>query len=305
VTEPGTFDANFAKPGISFESGPGELTSVVLEHDGARVRLCTHGAHVLSYTPRGQHDVLWLSPQAIFSPGKAIRGGIPVCWPWFSDHQDDPQLPAHGFARTAQWTLIGSSSDEKGKTVDLTLVDDETTRSMWPYAFRLNYQVSLSSVFRAVLRVTNTGDESFCFTEALHSYFSVADITTSSLDGLGGHDYLDKVEGFRRKSQSEPTLRFGAETDRIYLQTEGDCTLDDERSARRIRIRKTGSRSTVVWNPWAARAREMADFPDSDFKAMVCVETANAADAVVELAPGASHTLGVCIESAARRFGPR
>ena len=301
MTELETLNADFAKPGISFEQGPGVLNTVLLHHDGACVRLCTHGAHVLSYVPRGQSDALWLSPQAVFSPGKAIRGGIPICWPWFSDHRDAPHLPAHGFARTAQWTLVESSSGEDAKTVELTLGDDASTRSMWPKPFQLNYRVSLSAVFRASLSVTNTGRETMRFTEALHSYFSVLDIRQASLNGLGGHDYLDKVDGFRRKSQPESALRFCAETDRIYLHGDadgkGDCTIDDERGGRRICIKKSASRSTVVWNPWTTRAREMADFPDADFTGMVCVETANAADEVVELVPGASHTLSVCIES--------
>lgn len=298
MTELETLNAGYAKPGISFESGPGVLNTVLLQHDGAHVRLCTHGAHVLSYVPRGQPDALWLSPQAVFSPGKAIRGGIPICWPWFSDHRDDPHLPAHGFARTAQWTLIESSSSADAKTVELTLGDDANTRSMWSNPFRLNFRISLTDVFRAALKVTNTGTEMMRFTEALHSYFRVLDITQTSLSGLGGHDYLDKVDGFRRKSQAEPALRFSTETDRIYLHDQGHCTIDDELGRRRIRIEKTGSRSTVVWNPWTTRAREMADFPDADFTNMVCVETANAADEIVELAPGASHTLSVCIESA-------
>jgi glucose-6-phosphate 1-epimerase len=298
VTELETLNADFAKPGVSFEPGPGLLNTVLLHHDGACARLCTHGAHVLSYVPRGQSDALWLSPQAVFSPGKAIRGGIPICWPWFSDHRDDPHLPAHGFARTAQWTLIESSSNEGAKTVELTLADDANTRSMWPSPFQLNYRVSLSEAFRAALSVTNTGRETMRFTEALHSYFSVLDITQASLSGLGGYDYLDKVDGFRCKLQSESALRFRAETDRIYLDAEGDCAIDDKRGERRIRIQKTGSRSTVVWNPWSTRARELADFPDTGYTGMLCVESANAGVEVIELAPGASHTLSVCIESA-------
>lgn len=287
----------FEKPGISLVRGPGELTTVTLEHEGASARVCRHGAHVLDYRPRDQAAVLWLSPQAVFETAKPIRGGIPICWPWFAEHAHDAALPAHGFARIADWTIVASASRDAEKSVTLGLRDNAGTRAMWDQPFELSYRVSLAEQLHASLCVTNTGSANMRYSAALHSYFNVLDVERISLEGLAERSYLDKVDEFRCKSQHETLLRFAGETDRIYLDTTAPCTIYDDARERRIRVRKMGSRTTVVWNPWAGRARQLDDFPDDGYRRMLCVESANAVNDLVDLAPGASHTLSVSIES--------
>ena len=289
----------FGKPGIRLAPGPGDLTCVILDHEGSHARASLHGAHVLDYQPHQQAEVLWLSPAAILDSRQAIRGGVPICWPWFGDHPRDTSLPAHGFARINDWTLVDSTSNENEKAVTLALHDNACTRELWPHAFELRYRLSLSNVLRASLCVINTGAANMCFSAALHSYFSVSAIGQTALEGLAGCSYLDKPDNFARKVQTERLLRFAAETDRIYLDTEADCTVHDGAGARRIHIRKSGSRSTVVWNPWRDRAARFDDFPDDGYRGMLCVETANAASDVIDLEPGDCHTLAVSVESVA------
>ena len=291
-----TLKAVFEKPGIRIKHGPASFATIVLERDGASARVCTHGAHLLSYHARDSAPVLWLSPDAIFDPLTPIRGGIPICWPWFADHPTETQLPAHGFARTSLWTLVETASTPDSKAASFVLRDDDKTRAMWPHPFELRYRVSLSDVLNASLTVHNTGDATLCFSGALHSYFDVLDINRVTLEGLAQCRYLDKVDSNVAKRQSEALLHISTEVDRTYLDTERECVIHDSGRGRRIRIRKTGSRSTVVWNPWQDRAQQMADFPDQGFRRMLCVETANAANDTVELAPGARHVLSVTIE---------
>lgn len=286
--------------GIFFESGPGGLPVVVLQAgDGASAKVALHGAHVLGYTPAGEKPVLWMSREAVFAEGKPIRGGIPVCWPWFANHPTEPDFPAHGFARTRAWDLLetGAAEDGRGPRVVLGTATPPEDDRWFPQAFGLRYAVTLADSLQVAFSVTNTADVAFTFTGALHSYFNVSAIASVKIEGLGGRAYIDSTDGRKCKVQ-EGAIRIAEEVDRIYVDTEDDCIVADEGWGRRIRVAKRGSRSTVVWNPWVAKSKRMADFGDDEFQGMVCVETAFAADDAVTLEPGATHTVSLKIDVA-------
>ena len=276
---------------LTFSDGPGGLVWAEINNPYAEAAITLHGGQVLSYRPQTQAPVLWLSRKRYFQTGKAIRGGIPVCWPWFGDHPTDTGKPAHGFARTAAWSVHASEKLEDESTrLTLVFAASEETLALWPHRFRLEIEVTVSAVLRVKLICTNTGSAPFTCTGALHSYFNISSISNVAIKGLEECPYLDKVDQGRRKVQEGP-ISIQRETDRIYIDTTAACTIEDNGLDRRIDITKNGSRTTVVWNPWIDKARRMQDFGDEEYENMVCVETANAAEDVVTLAPGGSHTL--------------
>ena len=279
---------------VSFEAGPGGLPVTQIRNAHAAATVAVQGGHVVGFQPHGYAPVLWVSSHSRYEPGKAIRGGIPVCWPWFGPHPSDPAKPAHGFVRTAMWAVEATGVVAGGATsIRLGIADDEATRALWPHAFRLQIAITVGQALHVELIARNTGGERFICGGALHSYFSVSDVSGVAIHGLDGCAYIDQLDG-QRKIQHGP-LTIAAETDRVYLDTTAECVIDDPGLARRIRIAKAGSRSTVVWNPWAAKAQRLPDFGDQEYHGMVCVETANAREDVVTLAPGDEHRLGVTI----------
>lgn len=284
------------KDQVTFAAGPGELGPVArVANRHATATIALHGAHVTAFQPRDQGPVLWVSAKTAFRPGKAIRGGIPVCWPWFADHPTDPTKPAHGFVRTARWTVAGTAVvDDDATRIRLRLADDDATRALWPHRFELELAVTVGRSLDVALGIRNTGDAPFTSGGALHSYFAVADVTQVAIEGLDGRPYVDKVDRLARKVQRGP-VRIDGETDRIYLETTDACVIDDPGLRRRIAIHKAGSRSTVVWNPWRAKAASMTDFGDDEYPGMVCVETANASDDVVSVPAGGRHELRTTI----------
>jgi D-hexose-6-phosphate mutarotase len=240
--------------------------------------------------------VLFLSRASFFAPGKPIRGGIPICFPWFGPRAGHAEFPAHGFARIRRWdveSLSGSASE--GVTVLLRLASDDQTRALWPHDFEARLKVAVTRELSVTLEVTNRGDASFTFEEALHTYLAVSDVREVSVDGLAGAPYLDKTDGFRRKELGAKPLRFDAETDRVFPGTDTTCVINDPALSRRIVIGKSGSRSTVVWNPWIAKAVAMADFADDEWPQMLCIETANVGADAITLSPGDSHEMNATI----------
>ncbi|WP_018078274.1 dihydroxy-acid dehydratase [Thiobacillus denitrificans] len=291
--------ARFAIPGqLSFRVGAGGLTYADIDNHGGRATLCLQGAHVVSFRPKSQAEpVVWVSDAAKFAAGKSIRGGAPVCWPWFGAHASEASYPAHGFARTVDWKVTGSRKRNDARTeITLQLVDTHQTRSQWPHSSRLTLTVVVGDKLEMRLATTNTGDAPLQVGEALHTYFHVSDIGAVQVTGLEGSDYHDKVDNFARKQQ-RGAIAFGGEVDRVYVDTPADCVIVDPGLKRRIRIAKTGSLSTVVWTPWTEKAEKMGDMgtgkTGAGWREMVCVESANAMDNVVTVAPGETHTLAV------------
>jgi len=288
-----TLNRDWQTQGLRFAEGPGGLAIAELTHEGASATVALHGAHVLSYVPAGAKPVLWLSKEAIFKDGKAIRGGIPVCWPWFADHPNEPNYPAHGVARTRSWKV--ASTDFASLTLELQA--NEATREHFPHDFVLRLQATLGDALAIQLSVHNPGQNPFTYTGALHTYFAVSHIDQAHVEGLDGRPYIDSIDGKTRKTQAGP-IRFQEEVDRIYLETTDTCLVSDNGWDRTIRIAKEGSHSTVVWNPWIAKAQRMADFGDQEYQEMLCVETTNAADDAIAVPPGETHKLALTLSLA-------
>jgi len=291
--------ARFAIPGqLSFRAGAGGLTYADIDNHGGRATICLQGAHIVSFRPKSQqHPVVWVSDAAKFAAGKSIRGGVPVCWPWFGPHASQASYPAHGFARTVDWTVIGSRKRNDARTeITLQLVDNDQTRAQWPHPTRLTLTVIVGDRLEVRLATSNLGEAPVQIGEALHTYFHISDIGAVRVTGLEGCDYHDKVENFARRKQ-QGAIAFSGEVDRVYVDAPDDCVIEDPGLNRRIRVAKTGSRSTVVWTPWTDKAEKMGDMgrgrSGSGWREMVCVESANAMENVVTVAPGETHTLAV------------
>jgi dihydroxy-acid dehydratase len=291
--------ARFAIPGqLSFRVGAGGLTYADIDNHGGRATLCLQGAHLVSFRPKSQQEPLvWVSDAAKFAAGKSIRGGAPVCWPWFGAHATEAGFPAHGFARTVPWQVTGSRKRNDAKTeITLQLVDDEQTRAQWPHPTRLTLTVVVGDKLELQLATTNTGSSAIQIGEALHTYLQISDIGAVSVGGLEGATFHDKVDHFATKQQSG-AIDFSGEVDRVYVNTPADCVIEDAGLKRRIRIAKTGSLSSIVWTPWTEKADKMGDMGQgksgSGWREMVCVESANAMDNVVTVAPGETHTMAV------------
>lgn len=284
-------------PGIvKIEKGQGELEKIIIQTAAASAEIYLHGAHVTHFQPAGHQPVIWMSRASWFEPGKPIRGGVPICFPWFGPRADDPKSPAHGFARLRDWKIESVTKNESGQVVvTLMLRSDDATRALWPADFAARHIVTIGSMLEMKLAVQNTSGKPIRFEEALHTYLAIGDIRQASVEGLGGTKYIDKVDGAKIKDQIDPLIRFTGETDRVYLDTQATCIVHDPVMQRVIEIAKSGSSATVVWNPWIAKARAMADFGDEEWQQMLCIETANVALHAVELPAGATHEMSARI----------
>jgi glucose-6-phosphate 1-epimerase len=284
---------HFAIPNhLEFIAGPDGRPLVRINNRHASSDIALHGAHVLSFIPHSQPPVIWLSETARTTLGKPIHSGIPVCWPWFGDHAD---FPPHGFARCSEWKVISSDAMADGATrIAFGLLLNKTTRTQWqwPHAGHLRLIITVGATLTVELLTENTGDSAFVITEALHTYLAVSDIENIVITGLADCDYLDKVEGMRRYTQTGD-ITVHAEIDRVYLDTAADIVVEDRTLGRRLRIAKSGSLSTVVWNPWAEKSAAIADMGAIGYRTMICVESANAASNIVSVAAGETHSLRV------------
>lgn len=287
----------FDIPGaLRVQPEPGDFTRIAISTAAAEADLYLQGAHLANWKPRGQRPVLFLSSKSLFAAGKAIRGGVPIIFPWFGARSDGKPGPAHGFARTSEWTLEGTNQlvDDRVE-VTVGLSDSDATRQLFDSAFRLRFRVTIGSELEMELEVANHGTEPFTFEEALHTYLAVGEVERTSIFGLEKTAFIDKTDGFKRKQQGSEALRIAKETDQVHLDTRAVCTVWDPVWERRITIEKSGSASTVIWNPWSEKSKGMADMEPDGWKQMLCVETANAADNAVVLAPGALHKLSAKI----------
>jgi glucose-6-phosphate 1-epimerase len=283
----------FGIPGaLAICEGSGGLPLIKVENAYASASISVHGGQLLSYCPvASEHDLLFVSRQAHFQPDKAIKGGIPVCWPWFGPDPDQRGRPDHGFVRNRGWKLLATEARVDGSTrLLLGTRDNDQSAALWPYPFSLELEVTVGETLDVALVTHNTGDEPFTITQALHTYFCVGDVRKAQVLGLAGHDYLDKVRGGERATQSGP-INIDGPVNRIYLDTVESLIVDDPGLGRSIHIERGGSRSAVVWNPWIEQSRSMADFGDDEYLRMICVETTNAADDAVTLGAGERHRM--------------
>ncbi len=278
--------SRFGSEHLHFIPGPGALPVAELTNAFGQATVALHGAHVMSYIPAGENPVIWMSEKSLFGAGEPIRGGVPVCWPWFGP---DPagKFGGHGFARLSDWRVHDTAETPSGESaitfeLDNTMVDAKFNAA----PFRLELTVTLGSTLAIALKVFNTGADKLSYSGALHTYFKVGEASRISVEGLEECEYSDKVlnvEGVQHGG-----IVIDREIDRVYRNTSGICRIVDPDLKRVIRIAKAGSISTVVWNPWIAKSQRMSDFGDEEFHTMVCVEAANAPAAgdARELVPG-------------------
>ena len=260
-----------------------------IDHPAATARIALHGAHVMDWTPAGESPVLYMSPDAMIELGKPIRGGIPICWPWFGPHATDAAKPAHGFVRTEMWKVEEVMSSGERVEVVLGLVSSDATRTMWPHDFALRLRVSVGEELEVALTARNVGDASWTMTGALHSYFTVADVTQAMIRGLHGAQFVESRLSPEKRPQSG-AVKIDQEVDRIYL-SDAAVEVADPVKGRTIIIEKSGSLSTVVWNPWIEKSKRLADLPDDAYLHFLCIETTNAGEDTITIPAGGEHQL--------------
>jgi len=281
-----------------------EILDITEEHSGfpfikiknqyASAVISLYGGQVLSYAPCDTDELLFLSDKAFYETGKAIKGGVPICWPWFGGDPEGKGRPAHGFARNSLWRLESTEQIEGGETkVVISLLPNEVSNKLFPFEFKLSLTVVIGKELKLELTTQNIDDKLFDITQALHTYFSVKDIDDVEVLGLDGSSYLDKAKnntGDENRSQ-KGDVAFMGEVDRIYLDAPNDLKIQQKALKKITGIKSSNNKTAVIWNPWKELCEQSADLKEDDYKRFVCVETANAADDVIRIMPGEKFVL--------------
>ena len=294
TSNPGAKSGSEAPGRVTFLDGQGELPMLEIATPWSTAEIYLQGAHVTQFKKTHEPPLLFLSKCSRFVEGQAIRGGIPVIFPWFGAREG---LGQHGFARLKPWEVKEVAPAPDGSvSVRFGLPTCPEAGGFPP--FTAEYLVTVKESLALQLVVTNQAkDAEFTFENCLHTYFEVGDVTAISITGLKGLSYLDKVAHFVEETEGRDTMRIASEVDRVYQDATGTVEILDPRLGRRIRVEKQGSASTVVWNPWITKSRQMPDFGDEEYERMVCVESGNVAANSISLAPGASSTLAVTLST--------
>jgi glucose-6-phosphate 1-epimerase len=311
IVVPAALNAHFGINGIlRFEERPAGMIVAVVTSPACTAELYLQGAHLTAWQPKGQSPMLFLSERTKLEPGTPIRGGIPVVFPWFGQRSEDlngnmahePQTkpspnPMHGFARTQPWTLgfagMMGSPDDPELRLAFTLGPTEESRALGYDQFHCGLEFTLGRSLRVQFTVANLAAQPLVYEQALHTYLHVGSVEQATLTGLTGTEYLDKRDGGKRKRQEQSPMRFTKTLDQVYLDTEATCTVHDPVLERRLQVAKSGSRSTVVWNPWAELAITMPDMSPEGWRTMLAVETANTGQSRVTLAPNSTHVMAM------------
>ncbi|WP_296260712.1 MULTISPECIES: D-hexose-6-phosphate mutarotase [unclassified Pseudomonas] len=284
----------------------GELNCWRIRHGQAELVVAQQGAHVISYQIDGDQPLIWSNPGAVFKHGKAIRGGMPVCWPWFGNFQRNPQsvqnmrqssepANAHGEVRAIDWELMGMGEDGDALIVEFIQPKAEGQLPGWPHTVGLKLQIRLDAALNVSLISFNAGPEDVSLSQALHSYFAVSDVHQVRIEGLDGVSYLNTLESWEKPNVQAGDITFTGETDRIYQDTPELVSIIDPEWKRRIQVQTGGSKSAVVWNPWIEKTKTFSDMQADGWKGMVCVETANVMTDIVTLKPNDMHEMRVRI----------
>lgn len=260
-----------------------------IQHPAATARIALHGAHVMDWIPAGEKPVLYMSPEAVIEMGKPIRGGIPICWPWFGPHPTDAQKPAHGLVRKQMWQLEEVVSGADRLDVILSLRSTDGTLAIWPHEFTLQLRVSIGAQLEVSLVMRNPGQSAWTMTGALHTYLCVADVSQAIIRGLHGTHFIEGRLSPEKRLQNGP-VKIDQEVDRVYI-SDAAVEVEDVAGKRTLVIEKAGSFSTVIWNPWIEKSKRLADLPDTDYPRFLCVETTNAGEDSITLQPGEEHRL--------------
>jgi glucose-6-phosphate 1-epimerase len=284
-------DRRFGIPGLArIREGDGAMPRVQITSPLCEAEMYLHGAQVTSWKPAGSDGALFLSAKSRWTDGQAIRGGIPICFPWFRAKANDPQAPAHGFVRTKAWQLESILEEDDAVVVSMVTESDEHTRRWWPGEFRLVHRATFGSQLKLELICANTGTTPLRFEEALHTYNRVADVQDVRLQGLDTVRFLDNTDSNKEKVQPGD-VAIASQTDSAYLNTSNTVELSDPKMRRRIRLAKANSLTTVVWNPWREKASELRDLADGEWTQFLCVEASNILDAAVHLEPRQQHRM--------------
>lgn len=264
-----------------------QLDAIQLTYKSDQVLISLSGGHILAYQKDGEERI-WMSPKAKLETGKSIRGGIPVCWPWFGAHPSDESKPAHGFARTSMWTLVDAQDHEDYASVTLGL-ENSVANPLFPHDCSLGLKVTLTDKLSVELITTNLGSQPIEITQALHTYLPISDLDRATIDGLEGVEYADKLNGFDRATEIRQKVDLKAPTDRVYFDDSNCLILRDDN--RETHIYKQNSATTVVWNPGRETAANMSDIGEENYRGFLCIEAANAMDDKICIKPGESYTL--------------
>lgn len=271
---------------------------IKIDNQYAKAIISTYGGQLLSYQPHDQkEDLVFLSDKTSYQDGKAIRGGVPICWPWFGDDTSGHGRPSHGFARNQQWQIVQTKALTDGSTsVILSLTDTEESRSVWPRQFNLSLEIIIGNKLTVNLTTRNTGNWTVTISQALHTYLNISDIKDISISGLTDKDYLDKLDEFNLKQQIGDVV-IDQEIDRIYPSAPCLVKLVDPGYKRTIKISSAGSHTTIVWNPWTEAITRIGDLDNDSYRHFVCIETANTTDNdLVRVLPNEQHTISAVYE---------
>ncbi|MGB0206135.1 MAG: D-hexose-6-phosphate mutarotase [Neptuniibacter sp.] len=292
-------------PGISIELHK-QLIAVAVENKAAKATIFLQGAQVAEYQAKGQKPLLWLSDQCDFKAGKPLRGGIPICWPWFGNLECNPEqvksqfpadAPAHGFVRDREWNLESVELVDPS-TTELVLSLNVAADSQCLFAAKLQLKVTVAEQLRLEFTVINTGDKPFSFTSALHTYLNISEIEAVSVSGLEGIRYLDTLNGWKPENDDAP-VRISGETDRVYQNLDKPVRLSDSGFKRAIRLDADNAPDMVVWNPWQDKAKRLSNFADDAYQRMICLESAHVLDNLKSLEPGESFVMQMSVSQEA------
>ncbi len=278
---------------VRFVKDNNGLEYLEIDNRHATAKLALQGAHVMHWQPKSTAEpVLWLSSNARYTQGRSIRGGVPVCWPWFGAHPTDSSYCPHGFARVIPWQLKKSERLANGTTrLLLEMTQTEVAKKQLSYAYQFTLLITVGNYLRMEMTTTNLANHPFMIGEAFHTYFNVSDVENAQITGLENVLYSDKVEGYARNVQ-HGLLQFNGEFDRVYLNSGEDCVIRDYGYDRAIRVAKSGSNTTVIWSPGTEKASQMGDMGTADeWRKMLCVESANAMGNSVTIFPNETHTM--------------
>lgn len=270
------------------------LQYLEIDNPLATGKIALQGAHVMHWQPKFlAHPVLWLSSNARYVKGRSIRGGVPICWPWFGAHPTDSTLCPHGFARVIPWRVMDIDATPTGATrIILEMQQTPEAQRQLSYPYELTLTITIGRRLRIDLATTNHAEHPFVIGEAFHTYFNVSDISNIRITGMQDLVYLDKLLKYERNVEHNALTFDGQEYDRVYVDHSSDCAIHDSGYNRIIHVAKSGSDTTVVWNPGAEKAGSMGDMGlDNEWRKTICVETTNALDNMVVINPGRKHVL--------------
>lgn len=276
-----------------------ELECLHINHPEFFAEICLQGAQLTQFKHRSHGDFLWLSPTAQYKQGQSLRGGVPICWPWFGVLDKNPNSViecvkgpqgSHGFSRTLCWDLSNIAESQDAVMVELTLKHSQESLAIWPFKFELTCRFTFAEKLTIELTTQNLDEHPFTLSQALHTYFPVDDISAVSIQGANNHKYVDALDGWQEKQQ-QAAIQFDQEVDRIYL---GNIEYQFNSGEESFQL-SSNSHSSVVWNPWINKSKTLSQFPDDAYQSMLCIENANVLDDVVTVKPYQSHTLSMAL----------